>query len=99
MNICFQKTYQRGFGTFPLKGEALTQAIQAAVAVGYRAFDTAQWYGNEAETGAALKHSGVHRNDLCIATKVRPDRYEQVDFLPAVEQSLRDLQVDQVDVL
>ena len=35
--------------------------IAAAVEVGYRAFDTAQWYGNEADTGAALKASGVAR--------------------------------------
>ncbi|MGV8987210.1 MAG: aldo/keto reductase [Cypionkella sp.] len=99
MNICFQKTYQRSFGTFPLKGEVLNQAIQAAISVGYRAFDTAQSYGNEADTGAALKNSGVARADLCIATKVQPERYSEAEFLPSVEQSLRDLQVDQVDVL
>ncbi|MEY3658689.1 MAG: hypothetical protein RL425_1450 [Pseudomonadota bacterium] len=99
MNICFQKTYQRSFGTFPLKGDILRQAIQAALKVGYRAFDTAQWYGNEAETGAALRESCVKREDLLIATKVRPDLYGEADFLPSVEKSLRDLQVDQVDVL
>ena len=99
MNICFQKTFQRSFGTFPLKGEVLSQAIQAAVKVGYRAFDTAQWYDNEMETGAALKTCGVDRSDLFIATKVRPDRYSEADFIPSVEQSLRDLQVDQLDVL
>ena len=54
MNICFQKTHQRAFGTFPLKGDVLTAAVQAAAQVGYRAFDTAQMYGNEAVTGAAL---------------------------------------------
>ena len=99
MNICFQKAYQRSFGTFPLTGDVLSQAILAAVQVGYRAFDTAQWYGNEADTGAALKASGVDRSDLCIATKVRPDRYTEKEFMPSVEQSLRDLQVDEVDVL
>lgn len=99
MNICFQKTYQRSFGTFPLRGEELSQAIHAAIAAGYRAFDTAQWYENEAETGAALKASGVPREDLCIVTKVKPDAFGADDFLPSVEQSLKDLQVDQVDVL
>lgn len=99
MNICFQKTYQRSFGTFPLKGEALSQAINAAIKVGYRAFDTAQWYDNEVETGATLKDCGVPTAELCIATKVRPDLYAEATFMPSVEQSLRDLQVDQVDVL
>ncbi|MBI1170065.1 aldo/keto reductase [bacterium] len=99
MNICFQKTYQRAFGTFPLNGEVLGHAIEAAIAVGYRAFDTAQWYGNEAVTGAALKASGVAREDLCITTKVNPDNFAEERFLPSVEQSLKALQVDQVDTL
>lgn len=99
MNICFEKTHQRSFGTFPLTGEVLRQAIHTATRVGYRAFDTAQLYGNEADTGAALKDSGVARADLCIATKVKPDNYDAAQFLQSVEQSLRDLLVDQVDIL
>ncbi len=77
MNICFQKTYQRAFGTYPLKGEVLAQAIAAAAEVGYRAFDTAQMYGNEADTGAALKATGLKRADLCITTKVHPDNFSR----------------------
>ncbi|TGW05028.1 aldo/keto reductase, partial [Mesorhizobium sp. M2D.F.Ca.ET.145.01.1.1] len=46
MNIMFQKTNQRMFGTFPLKGDTLRAAIAAAIDAGYRAFDTAQAYGN-----------------------------------------------------
>ncbi|MEO6300523.1 MAG: aldo/keto reductase [Paracoccaceae bacterium] len=99
MNIFFQKTYQRGFGTFPLKGDVLADAIQSAVATGYRAFDTAQWYGNEADTGAALAASGLARGELCITTKVSPDNAIAEKFMPSVEQSLRDLQVEQVDIL
>jgi 2,5-diketo-D-gluconate reductase B len=99
MNICFQKTYQRAFGTFPLNGDVLAAAIEAALAAGYRAFDTAQWYGNEAATGAALKAGGVARDDLCITTKVNPDNFPEARFLPSVEESLKVLQVEQVDVL
>lgn len=99
MNISFQKTHQRAFGTFPLKGDVLSQAIAAAVTVGYRAFDTAQMYGNEANTGAALKATGIARDQLCITTKVRPENYGTDRFLASVEQSLKDLQLDQVDML
>lgn len=99
MNIYFQKTYQRAFGTFPLNGEVLASAIEAAIAVGYRAFDTAQWYGNEAVTGATLKASGIPRADLCITTKVKPECFTEALFMPSVEQSLKDLQIDQADVL
>ncbi len=99
MNIYYQKTHQRGFGTFPLTGDAARRAVLAAAEAGYRAFDTAQMYGNEAETGAALKATGIPRDDLCITTKVHPDNYSEHAFLPSVERSLADLQVDAVDVL
>lgn len=99
MNIYFQGTHQRGFGTWPLKGDALAAALGHALAAGYRAIDTAQWYGNEAETGAALAASGVPRGQLCLTTKVAPDNFAEERFLPSVEESLRKLQVDQVDVL
>jgi len=99
MNICFHKTYQRAFGTFPLTGEVLTQAVRAAAKVGYRAFDTAQMYGNEADTGVALAATGIARDDLCITTKVHPDNFSESLFLPSVEKSLKDLKVADVDVL
>ncbi len=99
MNVYFQKTHQRAFGTFPLTGDEAAQAIQTAAEVGYRAFDTAQMYGNEAETGAALKATGIARSDLCITTKVHPDNFGEDKFLASVEQSLKALQIDVVDVL
>ncbi len=99
MNICFQKSHQRAFGTYPLKGDVLAGAISAAVAAGYRAFDTAQMYGNEADTGAALKATGLARGEMCVATKVHPDNFSEGKFFDSIEKSLKDLQVDKVDVL
>ncbi len=99
MSIYFEKNFQRSFGTFPLKGDALINALNAALETGYRAIDTAQMYQNEKETGATLKASGIARNELCITTKVPPGNFGSDKFLPSVEQSLRDLQVDRVDVL
>ena len=99
MNILYQKTHQRVFGTFPLQGDVLQAAIMSALEAGYRAFDSAQMYGNEQETGSALKQSGISRDALCIITKVHPDNYTADKFLPSVEQSLQDLQIDQLDVL
>ena len=99
MNICFQKTNQRAFGTYPLRGKILSDAIAVAAEAGYRAFDTAQMYGNEADTGAALAATGIARGDLCITTKVEPGNFEADRFLPSVERSLRDLRVDKVDLL
>jgi 2,5-diketo-D-gluconate reductase B len=99
MNIYFQKSFQRGFGTFPLKENDLRHAIDTAIGTGYRAFDTAQMYGNEAELGAALKSCGIARDELCITTKVHPDNYSEEKFLPSVEASLKALQIDRVDAL
>ncbi|MCP3970018.1 MAG: aldo/keto reductase [Rhodobacteraceae bacterium] len=99
MNIYYQNSNQRVFGTFPLTGEVAHDAIQEAVDVGYRAFDTAQMYGNEAETGAALAACGVARGELCITTKVHPDNYAEARFLPSVERSVKDLGGEPTDVL
>lgn len=99
MNILFQRSHQRVFGTFPLQGNVLEEAIISALNAGYRAFDSAQLYGTEADTGRALKHSGIDRGDLCIITKVHPDNYDESKFLKSVEQSLKDLQIDKIDVL
>ena len=99
MNIYYQQSHQRAFGTFPLKGEAANSAISCAIETGYRAFDTAQMYGNEKEVGAALKGSGLLREEFCITTKVSPQNFAEEDFIPSVEQSLDALGVEKVDVL
>lgn len=99
MSIYFENTWQRGFGTFPLKGDDLRQAIHTALDVGYRAFDTAQMYENEADTGTALKEYGVPREELLITTKVDVSNFDESRFLASVEQSLKDLQISQSDVL
>ena len=99
MNIYFQNTYQRSFGTYPLEGEDANNAISAAAEVGYRSFDTAQMYGNEAETGEALEATGIARDELCVTTKVHPDNFGEDKFMASVEQSLKDLRLDYVDVL
>ncbi len=99
MTVYFKKTFQRSFGTFPLNGEALHNAMGAALAVGYRAFDTAQMYGNEKTTGEVLKASGLARQELLVTTKVDVSNFGEDRFMPSVEQSLKDLQLDYVDVL
>jgi 2,5-diketo-D-gluconate reductase B len=99
MNIYFSDSFERAFGTYPLQGQELAAALKVALEVGYRAIDTAQMYGNEADVGAALRGAAVPREQLCITTKVHPDNFTPERFLPSVEESLRRLQVAQVDVL
>lgn len=99
MSIYFQRSYQRAFGTYPLRGEACEKAVAHALEAGYRAFDTAQMYGNEAEVGRSLAQGGVPRPELCITTKVGVENFAEDRFLASVERSLEDLRIDHVDVL
>jgi len=99
MNIFFQKSYQRSFGTYPLRGKDCTAAITAALEAGYRAFDTAQMYGNEADVGQSLSEGGVNRSELCVSTKVHPDNDSDDKFIASVERSLEVLRMDSVDAL
>lgn len=99
MSVYASDVFNRGFGTFPLRGEILINAIQDAIDVGYRAFDTAQWYGNEADVGAALGDIGLPSGQLLITTKVHPDNMTAARFFPSVEKSLKDLRLDVIDVL
>ena len=99
MTCYFSKNYQRAFGTFPLKEQALTDALNCAIDNGYRAIDTAQLYQNEAETGRCILSSGIARDEFLITTKVQPSNFDDKLFLPSVELSLKNLQVDSIDVL
>ena len=97
MSPYFTKSYARAFGTWPLKGDVLRGALEAALDVGYRAIDTAQMYGNEAETGEVIAASALPREDLLVTTKVHPDNYAEAAFLKSVETSARHL--GRIDVL
>lgn len=99
MSVYSTGVFQRGFGTFPLRGEDLAQAVRDALDIGYRAFDTAQWYGNERALGDALSGAGAPRQDLLITTKVHPENMVAERFQPSVEQSVRDLGGEVIDVL
>ena len=99
MNIYFQQNHQRAFGTWPLKGQQLRDALGTAVEIGYRAIDTAQLYENEADVGSALHGIGIARKELCITTKISPANDSDERFIPSLRESLDKLRIDQVDAL
>lgn len=88
-----------GFGTWKLKGEDATGAVETALKTGYRHVDTAQAYGNEAEVGAALRTSDVSRDDVFVTTKVWMDRFGAGDLEQSVKESLSRLDLDHVDLM
>lgn len=90
----------QGFGLYKVTEQAeLDRAIQAAWENGYRLFDTAQMYGNEAMVGAAINQNQLQRAELFLTTKIAEANQGYDQTLRSFEQSLRDLQVDYVDLL
>ena len=86
-----------GFGTSQLGDCAET--VAAALKLGYRHIDTAWKYGSEKGVGAGIKASGVPRKDIFLVTKVSHEYLRKDDFARSVDESLRNLQVDYVDML
>jgi diketogulonate reductase-like aldo/keto reductase len=88
-----------GLGTFGLKGGECVEIVSKALEVGYRHIDTAAFYENEQEIGAAIAKSGVPREELFITTKVWPTEISEGSFQRSVEDSLNRLGLDAVDLL
>ena len=87
-----------GFGVFQTPPEVTTQAVEAALATGYRLIDTAAAYGNERGVGDAIRGSGLARDELFIETKVWISDYGYDETLHAFEKSARKLGVDTIDL-
>ncbi len=77
-----------GVGTFRLTGQTVIDSVRNALEVGYRAVDTAQIYGNEAEVGQAIAESGVPRDQLFLTTKIWVDNYAAEKLIPSLRDSL-----------
>tara|TARA_R110001583_G_scaffold71050_5_gene200492 strand:- start:27 stop:854 length:828 start_codon:yes stop_codon:yes gene_type:complete len=88
-----------GFGTFRMPGEDVLRIVPKALDVGFRHIDTAQIYGNEAEVGSVIARSSVARQDIFLTTKVWVDKFRHDDFIASVEESLKKLKTDYVDLL
>jgi 2,5-diketo-D-gluconate reductase A len=87
-----------GFGTYPLRGDSGVEAIRNAVEAGYTLLDTAVNYGNEPEVGEAIRRSGAAREDVQIATKIPGRHHEHKLAVESVEESLRRLGTDVLDL-
>jgi len=87
-----------GVGTFRLKGQVVIDSVRTALELGYRAIDTAQIYGNEAEVGQAIADSGVSRDALFITTKIWVDNFSRDKLIPSLKDSLHKLRTDRVDL-
>lgn len=88
-----------GYGVYQVgKGEC-EKCVTDALSVGYRLVDTAQAYGNEEGVGAAVKKSGIARDELFLVSKVWISNYGYEKAAQSIDESLRKLQTDYIDLM
>lgn len=91
-----------GLGTWKSAPGEVGAAVEEALRIGYRHFDCAAIYGNEAEIGEALARGMANglatREELWITSKLWNDRHAPEDVRPALEQTLADLRLDHLDL-
>ena len=86
------------FGVYQIPKEDTKRCVLDAIKSGYRGIDTAQSYFNESEVGDAIVECGVPREELFITTKVWIDHYGYEECKTSVEESLRKLKTDYLDL-
>lgn len=89
---------QLGFGTFQVAEDQTQRIVESAIETGYRHIDTAAGYYNEAGVGAAVRASGLAREDVFVTTKLRNGDQGYDNALAAFEASRAALDIDYVDL-
>src|SRR6218665_49938 len=87
-----------GFGTWQTT-EGVQKTVKEALKAGYKHIDTADIYGNEAEIGEAIEESGIDRKNLYLTTKIWNSNRSSQGVKHSVEQSLKKLKTDYLDLL
>ncbi|MFK0090278.1 2,5-didehydrogluconate reductase DkgB [Pseudomonas sp. NPDC090755] len=87
-----------GLGTFRLKDQVVIDSVTQALELGYRAIDTAQIYGNEAEVGQAIAASGVARDQLFLTSKIWTENLGADKLIPSLKDSLHKMRTDHLDL-
>ena len=88
-----------GYGVFLVSPDECERCVSEALKVGYRLIDTAQIYGNEEGVGRAWRKSGLRRDELFLVTKVWPSNAGEEKAAASIEESLRKLDTDYIDLL
>jgi diketogulonate reductase-like aldo/keto reductase len=91
-----------GFGTLIPDPTATKEAVKISLEAGFRQFDCAERYRNEEHVGEAMqavfKEGKVKRQDVFVGTKLWNNNHRPERVKPALEASLRRLQLDYVDL-
>ena len=88
-----------GYGVFLVSPDECERCVSDALSVGYRLIDTAQAYQNEEGVGNAWRKSGIKREDLFLVTKVWISNNGEEKAAKSIDESLRKLQTEYIDLL
>lgn len=88
-----------GYGVYQVSPEECERCVSDALKVGYRMVDTAQAYHNEEGVGAAVKKSGIPRDELFLVSKVWISNYGYEKAKASIDESLRKLGTDYIDLM
>ena len=88
-----------GYGVFLVSPQECERCVSDALSVGYRLIDTAQAYANEEGVGATIAKSGIRREDIFLTTKVWISNAGEEKAAKSIDESLRKLQTDYIDLL
>jgi len=89
---------QLGFGVFLVDPKDTQRVVEEALEVGFRHIDTATGYNNEREVGAAIRASGLPREEIFLTTKLRNDHHQARDVEGAFQRSLDALDLGYIDL-
>ncbi|PZQ57813.1 MAG: 2,5-diketo-D-gluconic acid reductase [Phenylobacterium zucineum] len=88
-----------GLGTWMIPDGDAAGAVKAAVAAGYRHFDTAQAYANERGVGDGVRESGLSRDALFVTTKLVAESKSYADAKARIDGSLKAMGLDHIDLM
>lgn len=88
-----------GYGVYQVSQDECERCVRDALEVGYRHIDTAQSYANEEQVGTAIAASGIDRSEIFLTSKVWLEHYAEGKTRASVEESLRKLKTDYIDLM
>lgn len=88
-----------GYGVFQTPPEETARCVREALEIGYRLIDTAQAYANEEGVGAAVRASGVPREEVFITSKIWVANMNYERATASIDESLRRLGTDYIDLM
>lgn len=93
------KVPQLALGTWLIDDDNASDAVRAALDIGYRHIDTAQAYANERGVGEGIRTSGLNREDVFVTTKVAAEHKDYKTAAEGIDGSLMKMGLDYIDLM